>query len=55
MLDVEDGAQCIELVLTGRCAFAQAEEPIGELLSVVRKDGADAQRASGMEQLEKSE
>src|SRR6056297_1831958 len=37
VLDAELGAEQIELVLSGGGAFAQAEQPVGENLSVVGK------------------
>jgi hypothetical protein len=41
MLDVEGGAQRVELVRADRGALAQAEEAIRELLAILRKNCAD--------------
>ena len=49
MLDVEGGAQRVELVRAGRGTLAQAEKAVGELLAIIRKNCADAQRASAFE------
>ena len=46
MADVESCAQRVDLMLAGRSALAQTEEPIGEFLAVIGQNGADAQRAS---------
>ena len=49
MLDAQLGAELIELVLACRGAFAQAEEPVGELLAVIGQNGADADRAGALQ------
>ena len=45
MLDIELGAEPVELMLAALCALAQAKEAVGELLAIVREYGADAHRA----------
>ena len=42
MLDVQFRATPVELMTTTLCALAQAKETIGELLAIVRENGADA-------------
>ena len=49
MLDAQLGAELIELVLACCGAFAQAEEPVGEFLAVVREYGPDADRAGALQ------
>ena len=45
VLNSEFGAELIELMRPGCSALAQAKEAVGELLAVVRQNGADAQWA----------
>ena len=40
VLDVQVGTELVELVLARRSALAQAEEAIGELFSVARREEA---------------
>ena len=49
MVDLEGCSQRVELMLASRGALAQTEEAIRELLAIVRKNGADAQRASAFQ------
>ena len=42
MVDLEGGAERVELVRAGRGALSQLEPAVGELLSVVGQNGADA-------------
>jgi hypothetical protein len=48
MIDIESGAEFVELVLTCRGALAQTKEPVGELFSIVSQNRADAQRARAL-------
>ena len=45
VLDAEVTAEQVERVLAGGCALAQADQAVGELFSVIRKYGADPDRA----------
>jgi len=45
LFDAEVAAQQIEFVLAGGVALAQAEQAVGELLAIVRENGADLHRA----------
>ncbi len=49
VINVQGCAEFIELMLASRSAFAQAEEPICELLAIVRKYGSDAHRTGSLE------
>ena len=49
VFDVEVGAQQIKFVLAAGAAFAQTKEAVGELLSVIGQNGADAQRAGAFQ------
>ncbi len=54
MVDVQVGTELVELVLACRGTLAQAEEPVGELLSVVRKDRANAHWTSSLQVSQKA-
>ena len=49
MLDVQGGAERVELMFASRSTFAQAEEAIGELFSIISEYGADAHRAGAFQ------
>jgi len=46
---LELGAQGVELVRAGRGTFAQAEQAVGELFSVLRENSANADRAGTLQ------
>lgn len=49
MLDIEIGAEFVELMLASCGALAKDEKAIGELLAVVGENGADADRGGPFE------
>lgn len=49
VLDAELGAEQVELVLSGSGAFAQAEQPVGEGLSVVGEHPGDLHRGRALQ------
>jgi len=49
VFNIEGCAERVEVVLACRGAFAQAEEPVGELLAIVRQDGADPYWAGALQ------
>ncbi len=54
VVDVQVGTELVELVLACRGTLAQAEEQVGELLCVVRKDRANAHRTSSLQVSQKA-
>ncbi len=49
VFDAQIRAQRIKLVLAGCRAFTQAEQAAGELLAIIRQDGADANRTGPLQ------
>jgi hypothetical protein len=48
MVDAEFAAQRIELMFASRCTLAQAKETVSKLLTIIRKNGANAQRTRAL-------
>ena len=48
MVDAEFAAQRIELMFASRCTLAQAKETVSELLTIIRKNGSNAQRTRAL-------
>ncbi len=48
MVDAEFGAQRVELMFASRCTLAQAKETVSKLLTIIRKNGANAQRTRAL-------
>ena len=48
MVNAEFGAQRIELMFASRCTLAQAKEAVSELLTIIRKNGANVQRTRAL-------
>ncbi len=49
MFDPEPGAEAVELMIAGRGAAAKAEEPVGELLAIVRQHAGDPHRGGALQ------
>jgi hypothetical protein len=43
MVDAEFGAQRVELMFASRCTLTQVKETVSKLLTIIRKNGANAQ------------
>jgi hypothetical protein len=48
MVDAEFAAQRIELMFASRCTLAQAKETVSKLLTIIRKNGSNAQRTRAL-------
>jgi hypothetical protein len=48
MVNAEFGAQRIELMFASRCTLAQAKETVSKLLTIIGKNGANAQRTGAL-------
>jgi hypothetical protein len=48
VVDAEFAAQRIELMFASRCTLAQAKETVSELLTIIRKNGSNAQRTRAL-------
>jgi len=49
VFDFQGGAERVEFVLARCGPFAQTKKSVGELLAIVREDGADTQRTSAFQ------
>lgn len=48
VVDAEFGAQLVELMLARRSTLAQTKEAVSKFLTIIRKNGANAQRTSAL-------